>query len=297
LLDSRFWFWRPRYAIIFEMGSSFDFEKTLTFGASGMIGSYVDFGMRPTRAECDITDADAVMRVVAKLKPSAIILLAGATDMARTEKEPAYAYELNVRGTYNVARAARAQGATMVYASSSRVFKGDKKEPYTEEDVPEPETHYGRTKHIGETITTSLVPHHIIARTSWVFGGSPGDDTKFYGRVLQQLNSGQSEVVGLADVEGSPTYGKDYIAAVKTLLTEERHGTFHVVNSGRATRFDLVRAMALEVQPDAKVRAVDRNYFPSGGTLPANESIVSRHVTLRPWQEALAEYLSTEWKP
>lgn len=276
--------------------TAFDFGNVLTFGASGMIGSYVDFGMRPGRGECDITDGDAVMRFVTNCKPSTIIHLAGATDMGRTEREPAYAYEINVRGTYNVARAARAVGARLVYASTSRVFKGDKSEPYAEDDIPEPETHYGRSKHIGEVVVVSLAPEHIIARTSWVFGGNTESDTKFYGTVLRQLKSGQSEIVGLNDVRGSPTYGKDYIATIKTLISEGRSGTFHVANTGVATRYDIARAMASQIQPNTDVRAVDRNYFQSGVALPVNESIVSMHVQLRPWQEALAEYLSTEWK-
>lgn len=271
----------------------FDFEKVLTFGASGMIGSYVDFGMRPTHLECDVTDEKSVESIVASFQPSVIIHLAGATDMARAEAEPTYAYELNVGGTYNVARAARAHGAKMVYASTSRVFKGDKKEPYTEEDTPAPETHYGRTKHIGEAIVSSLVPEHIIARTAWVFGDNPERDTKFYGKVLQQLKSGQSEVAALNDVHGSPTYGKDYIVAIKGLLAEGKNGTFHVVNSGVATRYDIACAIAARVKPDATVRAVDRSFFSTGATLPTNESVVSKHLMLRPWQDALAEYLQS----
>ncbi|MBX9765458.1 NAD(P)-dependent oxidoreductase [Patescibacteria group bacterium] len=275
------------------MGSpSFDFEKVITFGASGTIGSYVDFGMRPTHAECDITDEHAVEELVARVKPTAIILLAGATDMTRAEAEPAYAYELNVRGTYNVARAARSHGVALVYASSSRVFKGDKPEPYTEDDVPEPETHYGHTKHIGEIITATLVEKHIIARTSWVFGGSIENDTKFYGKVFQQLQSGQPEIVGLNDVHGSPTFGKDYIAALKTLMSEGRFGTFHVANAGVATRYDLAQAMVELMKSHTSVRAVDRTYFPTGATLPVNESITSKYLALRSWKEALAEYLS-----
>ena len=274
--------------------SLYDFSRVLTTGASGQIGSYVDFGMRPSREELDITDEDAVMRYVQENKPQMILHLAGATDMARCEKEPAYAYELNVRGTYNVAHAARAVGATIVYASTSRVFKGDKETPYTEEDIPEPDTHYGRTKHIGEIIVASLVPQHIIARTSWVFGGGPERDNKFYGKVLKQLQSGQ-EVVALNDVHGSPTYAKDYIAAIKELLTKGEHGIFHIANAGVATRFDLACALAVQVKPEATVRPVDRSHFASGATLPTNESISSKTVALRPWQEALAEYLAQEW--
>ena len=91
----------------------YDFSRVLTTGASGMIGSYVDFGTRTDHATLDILDADAVMMFVKKHKPRAIIHLAGATDMVKTEQDPLYAYELNVRGTYNVAQAARAVDATM----------------------------------------------------------------------------------------------------------------------------------------------------------------------------------------
>lgn len=276
--------------------SSFDFAKVLTTGANGMIGSYVDFGARTDRAECDITDEESVMRRIQEYKPSAIIHLAGATDMHRTESDPAYAYELNVRGTYNVARAARAVDATMVYASTSRVFRGDKEVSYAEEDIPEPDTHYGRTKHIGELITATIAPRYIIARTSWVFGGGPERDNKFYGKVLKQLQSG-AEVVALNDVHGSPTYGKDYVAAIKALLEKGDHGVVHIANAGAATRYDLAVTMAAQMKPDATVRAVDRSFFASGAALPANEAIVSNHVSLRPWQEALTEYVSDEWTP
>ena len=273
----------------------YDFSSVLTTGASGMIGSYVDFGIRTDSETLDILDADAVMAFVKKHKPRAILHLAGATDMAKTEQDPLYAYELNVRGTYNVARAARTVGAIMVLASSSRVFKGDKKSPYTEDDVPDPQTHYGRTKYISELMVASLAPQHIIARTAWVFGGGPERDNKFYGKILKQLQSGAREIVALDDVYGSPTYGKDFVAAVKGLLEKGEYGTFHIANTGRATRFDTASAMARLTESGVQVRAVDRSHFPSGTALPANESISSQRCTLRPWQEALAEYLQEEW--
>ena len=273
---------------------SFDFEQVLSTGASGMIGSYVDFGIRTDHATLDILDEDAVMTFVKKHKPRAIIHLAGATDMVKTEQDPLYAYELNVRGTYNVARAARAVGATMILASSSRVFDGHKTGPYTEDDAPNPQTHYGRTKYISELIVASLAERYIIARTAWVFGGGPESDNKFYGKLLKQLQSGE-EVAALDDVCGSPTYGKDFIAAIKALLEKGEHGTFHIANAGVATRYDLAQAMAAHMRRGAKVRAVDRSFFPSAASLPANESISSKRVTLRPWEEALAEYVKDEW--
>ena len=273
--------------------SAYDFSRVLTTGGSSMIGSYVDFGMRPDQDELNILDEQAVMDYILQHQPTAILHLAGATDMGRCEKEPAYAYELNVRGTHNVVRAARAVGATMVYVSTSRVFRGDKQDPYTEEDAPDPETNYGMTKYLGELITAATAPKHIIARTAWVFGGGPERDTKFYGSVLKQL--GGSEIVALDDVRGSPTHGKDFLAAIKELLHKGESGTFHIANKGDATRYDIACAIVEELKPGVPVRAVDRSHFASGATLPSNEAISSRSVSLRPWQEALKEYVTDEW--
>ena len=214
--------------------------------------------------------------------------------MVLTEKDPLYAYELNVRGTYNVAKAAEEAGIPMVYASTSRVFKGDREAPYTEEDKPEPLTQYANTKYLGEIITSTHVPKYLIARTSWVFGGGPKLDNKFYGNVLRQLN--KSVINALHDVYGSPTYGKDYIATIKKLLAEGQTGVVHIANEGVATRYDLASHMVKQLKPNVTVNGVNREFFSSSATLPTNESITSTRCTLRPWQEALTEYLEDEWQ-
>lgn len=273
----------------------FNESSVLTTGASGMIGAYVDFGLRPSQAELDILDESAVMRYVEKHRPQAIIHLAGATDMKRCEEEPEYAYALNVRGTYNIARAARVAGATMVYVSTSRVFKGDKETPYAEDDVPEPETHYGRTKHIGELIVAALVPHHLIVRTAWVFGGGPDRDNKFYGAIIRKILESDEEIKALHDVYGSPTYAKDFVETIKGLLADDASGIFHITNAGAATRFDIASVLRDHLKPSHTVSAVDRSHFPTGASLPSNESVSSSQCALRPWQEALVEYVDTEW--
>ncbi len=271
-----------------------DLARVLTTGANGMLGSYVDFGIRSDVADLNVLDEVAVMEYVTKMQPSAIVHLAGATDTARCEAEPAYAFELNVRGTRNVARAARAVGAVMVYVSTSRVFRGDKIEPYTEADTPDPETHYGLTKYMGELVTADLVPEHLIVRTAWVFGGGLARDNKFFGKVLKQLKEG-TEVVALNDVHGSPTYGKDLIATIKDFLQKGERGIVHVSNGGPATRYDLASHMAMAVHSKSAARPVDRSFFPTGASLPTNEAIASSRVSLRPWQEALSEYVTEEW--
>jgi dTDP-4-dehydrorhamnose reductase len=276
------------------MNQTFDISRVLTTGAHGMIGSYVDFGLRTDRDTLDVLNEDAVMRYVSDYRPSAIIHLAGATDTARCEQDPLYAYELNVRGTYAVARAARAAEAVMVYVSTTRVFRGDKEGAYTEDDTPAPDTNYGRSKHMGELVTAALAPHHIIARTAWVFGGGPMRDNKFHGTILRKLMASEN-VSALNDVYGSPTYGKDFVAALRAMLERGERGVRHITNSGKATRYDIAQVLANSMGKGMHVHSVDRSFFNSGASLPTNETAISTKCILRPWEEALKEYWETEW--
>lgn len=275
--------------------NQFDFSRVVTTGAAGMVGAYVDFGLRPTKDELDVLDREAVLRFMTEHRPRAIIHLAAATDTTRCENDPAYAYALNGVGTLNVALAAQAVGAVMVYISTSRVFSGEKKAPYAETDQPDPTSVYGRSKRLGEVITSLVAVEHLIVRTSWVFGGGRERDNKFYGTVLKKLLSGEKELVALSDVVGSPTYAKDLIESIKNLLEKNTRGIVHVSNGSPATRADIAQRMVEVLGLATSVRSVDRAYFETGHLLPANEAVSSQSIHLRSWQEALKEYIDTEW--
>ncbi len=277
-----------------DTSTAFDPARTLTIGASGMIGSYIDFGSRPGEHELNILNDESIERAVSAFKPTTIIHLAGATDMVRCESDPDYAFRLNAVGTYRIARAARRAHATLVYVSTSRVFDGEKSGPYTTDDPPEPRGAYAESKHVGEVVVQTLVPQHLVVRAAWVFGGGPARDNKFYGKVIRQIAEGAA-VRALDDVHGSPTYGKDLIAAIVKLLREGKRGLCHVANSGVATRYDIAHVIATHMQAKERVARVQRNDISGARSLPDNESVAS-NVPLRPWQEALAEYLEGEWK-
>lgn len=273
--------------------NEFDYSKVITTGANGMLGSYIDFGLRTNRDTLDILDHEAVMQFVQKHRPTAVIHLVAATDTARCEEDPSYAYQLNSVGTLNVALAAESVGAVMVYVSTSRVFDGDKIGPYTENEIPNPKTVYGKSKYLGEVTTSLVAKEHIIMRGCWLFGGGPVRDNKFYGNVLKQL--GNDTITALGDVHGSPTYVKDFVISIKKLLEEGKRGVFHVSNSGSATRADIVEHMLQHTKSKTKLETVNRSFYKNGHMLPSNEAISSEQVQLRSWKEALTEYLEKEW--
>ncbi|MCR4311237.1 MAG: NAD(P)-dependent oxidoreductase, partial [Candidatus Taylorbacteria bacterium] len=229
-------------------------------------------------------------------KPKVIVHLAALTDLDAGEKNPALAYHINTIGTYNVALAAREVKAKLVYISSTGVFNGQKKFAYRETDTPRPENHYGHSKYAGELIIQSMLKDYIIARACWMFGGGPDKDKKFVAKIIAQLKKSDiDEIKALRDVHGSPTYGKDLAQALKKLVQKNAKGVFHLTNKGSCTRFDVAQVIVETLKPSVRVTPVDGNYFNLPAKRVINESAISRVHLMRPWKEALKEYLHTEW--
>jgi len=270
--------------------------KILITGSDGMVGSYVDFGIKTDKKTLDVTNTEAVLQMVKLHKPDVILHLAALTDLDLGEKNPSLAYFVNTIGTYNVALAARETKSKLVYISSTGVFDGTKKGPYTEKDMPKPENHYGHSKYAGELLIQSMLKDYIIARACWMFGGGERLDKKFVAKIIAQLKKPEtSEIKALDDVSGSPTYAKDLVAALKKLILKDARGIFHLTNKGSGSRFDVANVIVKTIKPSVKVTPVDSSYFNLPAKRVANESAASKVKLMRPWQEALKEYLETEW--
>lgn len=270
------------------------FDKTLITGADGMIGSYIDFGIRTNHRSLDVTNLAEVMKVCNEHKPELIIHLAAETDVDHCERDATHAYKVNAVGTYNMATAARAVGARLVYISTSVVFDGTKAEPYGEGDIPVPRTVYGHSKYLGELAVMGMLDAYLILRISWVFGGGHTKDQKFVAKILKQIDQPVINVV--AGKRGSPTYGKDLVAGIRWLVEEGRSGVYHMGNVGTPTRADVVREIVRITGSNAEIREVESSFFAMAGVdRSENESMISKVSYMRPWQDALAEYIRIEW--
>jgi len=275
------------------MKKKIDLNKVLITGADGMVGSYADFGIKTNRRSLDITDFNEVVAVIKKHRPQAIIHLAAETDVDRCDRDPNYAYLVNGSSVYNIAAAAREVGAKLVYISTAGIFDGEKKGVYKENDEGNPQNFYGRSKHVGEFIVRGMLKDYIIGRACWMFGGGPKKDLKFVGKIIRQLD--KPEILAVSDAYGSPTFGKDLIGAVKILLAEDAVGTFHLSNSGSCSRYDVAKCIIDTLKPKVKLTPVPLERFP-GAFRVKNETMSSKRKLMRPWEDALKEYLNTEWK-
>ena len=244
--------------------------------------------------EHDITDLEQTLATVERFAPDVVIHAAAMTDVDGCERYPDAAYRSNALGTRNVAVAAQRCACPMVYISTDYVFDGNKAEPYWEYDEPSPLSVYGRTKWIGERIVRDLVPRHYVVRVAWLYGEGPRN----FVRTVRRLAHERERLTMVADEEGSPTYALDLARALKVLVRIPAYGIYHLPNSGVCSRYEWAREI-LSVSGMSNVTLDTSTNYKRVARVPKRVELRNAFgaeigIVMRPWQEALREYLSGE---
>jgi dTDP-4-dehydrorhamnose reductase len=287
-------------------------QRVLVTGAAGQLGRYllpvlqrqgaipIGLGARPADyidITADITDAAAIVQALAAARPDAVIHAAAYADVDGCERDPARAKAVNAVGSRHVAAAAKAAGAYLIAVGTDFVFPGDGGAPYAEDTTPRPLSVYGSSKLAGEEAVLATDPGFAVARTAWLYGGSG----KHFPRTVLTLlrDRGTMEVVD--DEAGSPTFAGDLADALVSLLAVRGVGIFHLVNSGRVTRFALAQAVAKAAgfDPNLIVPTTTEAFlakYPLPAKRPADSTLANLRaaglgVTLRSWSDAVAEYV------
>jgi dTDP-4-dehydrorhamnose reductase len=268
-------------------------------GAAGMLGQAVlsewpaeDRIVPMSRAEADLARTTAIDWIV-EAAPAVIVHCAAWTDVDGCEGDVDRAFRDNGLATRNVALAAQRLGASLVYVSTDYVFDGSKQGPYREYDAPGPLGVYGRSKRWGEEVVQALVPQHAIVRTSWLFG--PGG--RNFVRTMAQAMTTRDSVRVVDDQRGSPTFTLDLARALVRLVDTGLLGTVHVSNSGHCTWFGLAQHVATRLGLSCRVEPCTTAEFPRPAPRPRNSVLdawawmASGQEALRPWQEAVDDYL------
>ena len=181
-----------------------------------------------------VEDRDAVLSVFYEFKPDLVLHGGALTAVDACETEVELAFAVNAIGTRNVAEAAAAVGAHLLYVSTDYVFDGTSARPYREWDAPNPMSVYGATKLAGER---ECPPGSTIVRTSWVSGAHGANMVK----TVLRLAEGDGILRFVDDQHGSPTFTADLAPAIVTLGTNRRPGIFHVTNQGPTTWYEFAR--------------------------------------------------------
>jgi len=287
--------------------------KILITGAAGMLAAEVvprllkqnhklvqtDINQRlPDIEALDVTDQKGVMDKVKKIQPDYVFHFAAETDVDLCQKNPEHAYRVNTLGTENIAFACREYDITLLYISTGAVFSGSKAIPYTEFDQPRPVNVYGDSKLQGEIIVRNLLSRYFIIRAGWMIGGWE-IDKKFVYKIIQQLKEGRKELTVVTDKFGSPVFTKDFAANLMNLINTERYGTYHMVNKGTCSRYDIAVKIVefMGIEGKVTVKPVSSEMFPLPAPRPCSEKMINYKLQLLglnnmpSWEESLKEYI------
>ncbi|MFC4303409.1 dTDP-4-dehydrorhamnose reductase [Cohnella boryungensis] len=280
-----------------------DAVKLLVTGANGQLGQELvhmgnariqiaGFG----RDQLDITDLNRCREVLAEVKPHGIIHTAAYTAVDKAESEPDEAYRVNAIGTRNLAVAAEEIGAKLVFVSTDYVFDGTGTTPYEESTETNPQSVYGKTKRAGEEFVLDLSSRYFIVRTSWVYGQYGSN----FVRTMLKLATERDTITVVADQIGSPTYARDLAAFLIQLVHTEKYGIYHATNSGSCSWYTFAREIFSEKGMNVRVEPCTTAEFRRPAPRPAY-SVLDRAAIprnglsdLRPWREALREFLGVK---
>jgi dTDP-4-dehydrorhamnose reductase len=271
--------------------------RTLITGHKGQLGrallSRLPEATGIDLPEVDICDSHALGRVLAAERPELILHCAAMTDVDGAARDPGLAYRINGLGTQNVALAAAAAGAALVYISTNEVFDGARGTPYYEFDATNPLNAYARSKLAGEWFVSHLLTRFYIVRTAWLTG--PGG-RNFVHRILQLADErGRLRVV--TDEVANPSFVEDVAEALLKLIASEHYGLYHLTNAGYCSRYDYARkVLELSGRAQVPVEAITLADYARASNPPpfaplANTAAAALGITLRPWQVALEEFL------
>jgi len=283
----------------------------LITGADGQLGSellrraaqYEVTTTGLTRAQLDITDAEAVRRTVLQSGVVAVVNAAAYTAVDKAESEMALAYAVNRDGAAHLARACAAANIPLIHVSTDYVFDGSKTTPYTEDDRVHPVSVYGASKEAGEQMLRSALARHIILRTAWVYSPFGHNFVKTMLRLARERDS----LRVVADQHGCPTAAGDLAEAILQIVLrieaegEVPWGTYHYCGAGSTTWHGFAEAVVHQAAPalgrSVPVVPITTADYPTPARRPANSVLDCRRIQERlgiqprPWRESLNDVM------
>jgi len=242
----------------------------------------------------DITSRSQVEKLLSDGEAELVINCAAFTNVDACVEHYESAYMANAIGPMNLALECKRRGMAMLQVSTNEVFDGTRRSGYEEWMQVGPANRYGMSKAAGEFNVRSVLPEHFIVRTAWLF--SPSGSNFIHAILGKARTDGSLRVVD--DEIGNPTYVADLAEAIGRLIRTGQYGTYHMVGSGACSRWEfaneILRAAGLE---GVRNEPIPSSEFKRLSTPPRfaelhNLNGAAIGIELRPWQEALREFVA-----
>lgn len=221
-----------------------------------------------TLVEADLRDRPAVLDVIARHKPVAIIHLAAMAGVRPSIENPDLYTQVNLNGTVNMLDAAVANGVEkFLFASSSSVYGNNPRTPFAESDnVDHPISPYAATKKAGELICHTY--HHLYKlpmtclRFFTVFGPRQRPDLAI-NKFLRMIHAGKAiPVFGDGSTSRDYTFVADIVQGIRQSL--EHCSSYHIYNLGGDHPVTLSQLIATIEKVVGKAAIIDRKPMQPG---------------------------------
>jgi len=275
--------------------------KVAVIGSAGQLGSdildvFKETALPLSHDEIEVKDINSCRSILKDV--DRVINCAGYVKVDESEDYPDEAFMVNAIGARNVALICNEKKMKNVYISTDFVFDGEKKEPYYEDDNPNPVNTYGLSKYAGEIFTKNYCTEFYIIRSASLYGikGARGKGGNFVDWMIAKANN--NEIIKVVDdIIMSPTYTRDAAEMIKKIIENELpYGIYHVVNQGYCSWFEFSTRIFEFLDIDAKLFAIkseelNRKARRSKFSALENAKLNSFGLRMRNWEDALKDYL------
>lgn len=213
-------------------------------------------------AELDITNPDAIRKMVNDNHIEVIVNCAAYTNVDKAEDDYEMADLLNNKAVENLAAAAKVVDATLIHVSTDYVFQGDRNIPCCEDWETNPLGVYGKTKLAGEQSLQRVGCKYLIFRTAWLYSSFG----KNFVKTMQQLTADRDSLKVVFDQVGTPTYARDLADVIFKVIEGEqfdKQGIYHFSNEGVCSWYDFAKEICALSGNTCDIQPCHSDEFPS----------------------------------
>jgi dTDP-4-dehydrorhamnose reductase len=283
--------------------------KIAVIGASGQLGIDVvsaftgngDEVSHFSHSDIELSDMDSISNPLKALDPNVIVNTAAMHHVENCEREPQKAFAINGHGARNLSLVSREIGAVLMHVSTDYVFDGSKSSPYEETDAPRPLNVYGNTKLSGEYFVRSTTDKHFVLRTSAIYGKNPcrAKGGLNFVELMLKLAKERDELRVVDSEMVTPTPTAEIARQMVVLSRSDKYGLYHATAEGSCSWYEFAREIFSRTNTKANLQIAGPNEFPAKVARPRYSVLENRALknqglnVFKPWQQGLADYLSS----
>ncbi len=290
-------------------------KKILLLGAQGQVGKALHVSLAEShtvvplsRAELDLGDLKTTEKKLIEYKPDIVINAAAYTAVDQAEIEFDIARRVNADAPGVIAETAHQMGAVMIHFSTDYVFDGKKKDPYTENDIPNPLSVYGQTKWQGDQNVAAACLRHYIFRAGWIYSTQQDN---FLFKIIR-LATRRASLQIVSDQYGTPTPASHLVYVISSFINSldlDKHspipwGTYHTAPKGMTSWYEYAayavnrsRSIAkdlkfADVHPLASGDYPTKAVRPTNGVLDTRKTQAALNVDFAHWTNYVDDHLN-----